>query len=122
MSAARTQESATSRQADADAQLAMAASREAASRALRAGSRAPLFTLADVAGQRVSLEDLLSDGPVVLHFLRGAWCSFGGANLSGICQNVSGCGGARCERRCNRATLQVRPTDRALTYARFAGP
>ena len=77
MSAARTQESATSRQADADAQLAMAASREAASRALRAGSRAPLFTLLDVAGRQVSLEDLLNEGPVVLHFSRGARCSFG---------------------------------------------
>jgi peroxiredoxin len=77
MSATRTRESRTSHQADTDAELAMAASSEAASRALRAGARAPLFTLADAAGRQVSLEDLLSEGPVVLHFFRGAWCAFG---------------------------------------------
>jgi peroxiredoxin len=82
MSAARTQESAASRQADTDAELVMAASSEAASRALRAGARAPLFTLADVTGRQVSLEDLLSEGPVVLHFFRGAWCSFGEQSLA----------------------------------------
>jgi peroxiredoxin len=81
MSAARTQETAASRQADTDAELAVAASSEAASRALRAGSRAPIFTLVDVAGRQVSLEDLLSEGPVILHFFRGTWCSFGRQSL-----------------------------------------
>jgi len=81
MSAARTRESAASRQADSDAELAMAASSEAASRALQAGARAPLFSLVDVGGRQVALEALLSDGPVVLHFCRGAWCSFGERSL-----------------------------------------
>jgi peroxiredoxin len=74
---AKTDEGAARWQSDADAELAMAAASGAASRALRAGARAPLFTLADAAGRRVALEDLLSAGPVVLHFFRGAWCSFG---------------------------------------------
>src|SRR5476649_3028796 len=77
MSVAQIQESASNDQANADAELAVAAASGAASRALRAGARAPLFTLADAAGRRVALEDLLSAGPVVLHFFRGAWCSFG---------------------------------------------
>lgn len=74
---AKTDEGAARWQSDADAELAMAAASGAASRALRAGARAPLFTLADAAGRRVALEDLLSAGPVVLHFSRGIWCSFG---------------------------------------------
>jgi peroxiredoxin len=77
VSTAETEKNAASRQSDADAELAMAAASEAASRALGAGARAPLFTLADATGQRIALEDLLSAGPVVLHFFRGAWCSFG---------------------------------------------
>ncbi|WP_397452942.1 peroxiredoxin-like family protein [Pseudomonas sp. NA-150] len=67
----------TRQQSDADAELAATAASGAASRALRAGARAPTFTLADADGQRVALESLLSAGPVVLHFFRGAWCSFG---------------------------------------------
>lgn len=67
---------------DGDAELAMAAASEAASRALRAGARAPLFTLADAAGQSVALDDLLDAGPVVLHFFRGAWCTFGKRSLT----------------------------------------
>jgi peroxiredoxin len=82
MSAAKTNQSAASHEADADAELVMAASSGAASRALRAGRRAPLFALKDTAGRLVALEDLLSDGPVVLHFFRGAWCSFGEQSLA----------------------------------------
>jgi peroxiredoxin len=77
MSTAETQTSAASRQSDGDAELAIAAASEAASRALRAGARAPLFTLTDTSGRRIALEALLSAGPVVVHFFRGAWCSFG---------------------------------------------
>jgi peroxiredoxin len=82
MSAARTNQSAASHEADAQAELVMAASSEAASLALRAGRRAPLFALPDINGRLVALEDLLSDGPVVLHFFRGAWCSFGEQSLA----------------------------------------
>lgn len=82
MSAVLTQRGVAAQQADADAELAMAAASGAASKALRAGTRAPLFTLADRAGEKVALEDLLRSGPVVLHFFRGAWCSFGEQSLA----------------------------------------
>ncbi|MFC4527059.1 AhpC/TSA family protein [Dyella halodurans] len=62
----------------------MAASSEAASKALRAGARAPLFALRDTHGQGVSLDRLLDAGPVILHFFRGAWCSFGERGLADL--------------------------------------
>jgi len=40
---------------------------------LKAGGRAPLFTLPNQKGQTVSLEDALARGPVVLGFHRGTW-------------------------------------------------
>ena len=82
MPVANSAESAASQQKNADAELAVAAASKAASTALQAGSRAPLFTLADGAGHTVSLEHLLQRGPVVLHFFRGAWCTFGEDSLA----------------------------------------
>lgn len=38
------------------------------------GERAPLFELPDATGRRVSLQDRLARGPVVLSFYRGGWC------------------------------------------------
>jgi len=43
---------------------------------LRAGYKAPDFTLPDAAGQPVSLAALLATGPVVLVFYRGNWCPY----------------------------------------------
>jgi thiol-disulfide isomerase/thioredoxin len=40
------------------------------------GSIAPDFRLPDVKGNRVSLSDLLRDGPVVVTFYRGGWCPY----------------------------------------------
>ncbi|PXW25682.1 Peroxiredoxin [Paraburkholderia caballeronis] len=70
--------------ADPDAQLAMTAASAAAAGALRAGKHAPLFSLGDTQGRRLSLERLLGRGPVVLHFARGAWCSFGERDLASL--------------------------------------
>jgi peroxiredoxin len=81
MSETRTNQSTASQEADRDAVLVMAASSGAASRALRAARRASLFSLTDATGRLVALEDLLYDGPVVLHFFRGRWCSFGEQSL-----------------------------------------
>ncbi len=67
---------------NADAELAIAATKDAASLALHAGMKAPLFTLPDASGELVRLEDLLAAGPVVLHFVRGAWCTFSDQSLS----------------------------------------
>jgi peroxiredoxin len=40
------------------------------------GSRAPGFELPNAAGTKVSLDQLLARGPVVLSFYRGVWCPF----------------------------------------------
>ena len=40
------------------------------------GVPAPLFKLPDARGGDVALADLLSEGPVVLVFYRGAWCPY----------------------------------------------
>ena len=47
-----------------------------ADRALGAGDRAPRFRLPSATGTTVALDDLLTDGPVVLTFYRGAWCPY----------------------------------------------
>jgi hypothetical protein len=43
-----------------------------ADRALTAGAQAPRFSLPSATGQPLALDDLLTDGPVVLTFYRGA--------------------------------------------------
>ena len=43
---------------------------------LKQGEKAPGFTLPNALGELMSLEDLLSKGPVVLTFYRGAWCPY----------------------------------------------
>jgi peroxiredoxin len=47
-----------------------------AERALRAGDKAPVFTLDDPNGTPVSSEALLAKGPLVLSFYRGVWCPY----------------------------------------------
>ncbi len=47
-----------------------------AQHSLQTGQQAPDFTLADAAGQPVSLAALLAAGPVVLVFYRGNWCPY----------------------------------------------
>ncbi len=42
-------------------------------RSLKAGDKAPSFVLPNAKGGRVSLADLLTNGPVVLSFYRGGW-------------------------------------------------
>jgi peroxiredoxin len=66
-----------------------------AAEALSVGETAPDFELPDLHGRRVALADLLSTGPAVLVFYRGAWCPY-----------------------CN---LQLRAFQRALPRIRAAG-
>ena len=47
-----------------------------AGRALTTGAQAPRFSLPTATGQTLALDDLLTDGPVVLTFYRGAWCPY----------------------------------------------
>jgi peroxiredoxin len=53
-----------------------------------AGSRdreqAPQFVLPGASGGKVSLEDRLAAGPVVLSFYRGAWCPICNTELTGL--------------------------------------
>ena len=42
-------------------------------KALKAGARAPAFTLKDALGQDTTLAALLKEGPLVLTFYRGKW-------------------------------------------------
>lgn len=55
-----------------------------ASRALKAGDRAPVFTLVDSDGKLVSSADLLRKGPLVVTFYRGVWCPFCNTDLQAI--------------------------------------
>ncbi|REK84958.1 AhpC/TSA family protein [Streptomyces inhibens] len=47
-----------------------------ADRALQTGDTAPHFSLPTATGETVTLDTLLSAGPVVLTFYRGAWCPY----------------------------------------------
>jgi peroxiredoxin len=55
-----------------------------AERALKAGDRAPAFTLHDPDGQPVSSADLLAKGPLVLSFYRGVWCPYCNLELQAL--------------------------------------
>jgi hypothetical protein len=47
-----------------------------AERAVKVGDTAPSFSLPDQDGKTITLAELLTNGPVVLTFYRGAWCSY----------------------------------------------
>jgi peroxiredoxin len=47
-----------------------------AGHALTVGTRAPRFSLPSATGETVALDALLTKGPVVLTFYRGAWCPY----------------------------------------------
>ena len=44
--------------------------------AIKIGQTAPGFELPDAAGESISLDALLTKGPVVLTFYRGSWCPY----------------------------------------------
>jgi peroxiredoxin len=56
----------------------------AASRALKVGDTAPLFTLKDPEGNPVSSADRLVQGPLVLTFYRGVWCPYCNMELQAL--------------------------------------
>jgi hypothetical protein len=43
---------------------------------LKAGAKAPAFTLKNQHGEDVSSIDLIKHGPLVVSFTRGSWCPF----------------------------------------------
>jgi len=56
----------------------------AAQKALKAGDRAPAFTLDDPDGKPVSSADLLRQGPLVVTFYRGVWCPYCNMELQAL--------------------------------------
>lgn len=58
-----------------------------ADRALKAGGKAPAFTLKDANGSDVSSRVLLERGPLVATFYRGVWCPYCNYDLQAI-ENV----------------------------------
>ena len=52
--------------------------------ALKAGSKAPEFVLKDTNGNDVALRDLLANGPLVLTFFRGFWCTYCNLDLHAL--------------------------------------
>jgi peroxiredoxin len=44
--------------------------------ALRAGDRMPMFVLPDTDGKETGARELLARGPLIVLFLRGAWCPY----------------------------------------------
>lgn len=56
----------------------------AADRALKAGDRAPAFTLNDPDGKPVASTDLLARGPLVVSFYRGVWCPYCNMELQAL--------------------------------------
>ena len=56
---------------------------------LKAGERAPDFTLSDAQGNEVTLSTLLKHGPVILTFYRGAWCPYCNLQLKQLSASLS---------------------------------
>lgn len=59
------------------------------SQAVKAGNMAPNFSLPDEDGQAVSLAKLLTQGPVIISFYRGGWCSFCNLELRALQRALS---------------------------------
>lgn len=55
-----------------------------AERALKAGDKAPAFTLSDTEGNPVSSGELLANGPLVISFYRGVWCPYCNMELQAL--------------------------------------
>lgn len=55
-----------------------------ADRALKAGDKAPEFTLLNPDGDEVSSVELLAKGPLVVTFYRGVWCPYCNLDLQAI--------------------------------------
>lgn len=61
-----------------------------AGRALGVGDVAPGFALPDAAGRAISLSGLLTTGPVVISFYRGAWCPYCNLELRALQEALPG--------------------------------
>jgi len=64
-----------------EVQIAAATEHLLQGRVPKAGDIAPDFSLTASDGQRLTLDEVLANGPVVLTFYRGSWCNFCNAAL-----------------------------------------
>jgi peroxiredoxin len=55
-----------------------------AGRALKAGDRAPTFSLNDPDGRPVTSAELLEKGPLIISFYRGVWCPYCNLELQAL--------------------------------------
>jgi len=55
---------------------------------LKIGDKAPLFSLPNAFGKKISLANYLKKGPVILVFYRGAWCPFCNIQLHALSQSM----------------------------------
>jgi len=69
-------------------EAAMALSKSMPDPGLKAGDRAPDFSLKNAFGQKINLQTELKKGPVVLVFYRGAWCPFCNMHLHALKKNL----------------------------------
>ncbi len=56
---------------------------------LKAGTRAPDFTLQNAFGESITLSEEYAKGPVILVFYRGAWCPFCNLHLHALQQSLT---------------------------------
>jgi len=87
VSAARTSDD---RKAGLGRRLAVLDEAGIADGAITVGDDAPGFTLPDAVGYSVALDALLSTGPAVVSFYRGAWCPYCNLELRALQRALSG--------------------------------
>jgi peroxiredoxin len=71
-------------QAITDRTIAWLNSSAAVAKALKAGQRAPAFTLTSTDGRSISSDQVLNTSPVVIVFFRGRWCPYCVAQLEAL--------------------------------------
>ena len=59
-----------------------------AEQAINKGARFPAFNLPDADNERRSLNDFLSNGPLVVSFYRGAWCPYCNLEINALQQRL----------------------------------
>jgi len=56
---------------------------------IKVGEKAPLFNIKNAFGKKISLQEELKKGPVILVFYRGAWCPFCNMYLHVLQENLA---------------------------------
>ncbi|KIL43763.1 peroxiredoxin-like family protein [Jeotgalibacillus campisalis] len=56
---------------------------------LKAGDQVPAFTLPNAAGEQISIQEVLKQGPVILTFYRGGWCPYCNLELKAYQRELS---------------------------------